>query len=168
MSAKVVPIPPEEVERYRDVLRRVVRRVCPASLEGMREDLVQIALLRVLEIKSNEQAHTTPTSYLWRVAHSAMVDELRRLRRRPTVDLDQLGGDEPPAPAATPRLGVAIHACLQGLMEARRQAVGLHLFGHRAEEAAALLGWTVKRVQNSTYRGLADLRRCLESKGFTP
>jgi RNA polymerase sigma-70 factor (ECF subfamily) len=162
MQTKVA-LSPEEAAR----LRAILQRICPPSLAMHREDLVQIALLRILETKSNEQDHPRPASYLWRVAHSAMVDELRRQRRRPVVSLEEAGIDRP-APECRPQLGVAIRDCLQGLSEARREAVGLHLFGHRAEEAAKLLGWDAKRVQNSVYRGLADLRRCLEAKGFEP
>ena len=67
-----------------------------------------------------------------------------------------------------PELGVGIRDCLGGLAEPRRLAVLLHLEGFRAEEASRVLHWDVKRVQNLIYRGLADLRRCLEGKGLVP
>jgi RNA polymerase sigma-70 factor (ECF subfamily) len=50
----------------------------------------------------------------------------------------------------------------------RRLAVILHLQGHSVREAARLLDWAFKRTENLVYRGLADLRACLQSKGMTP
>ena len=35
-------------------------------------------------------------------------------------------------------------------------------------EAAGILDWSAKRVENLVYRGLADLRDCLAAKGFKP
>ena len=43
-----------------------------------------------------------------------------------------------------------------------------HLQGHTGPQAAALLGWDAKRTENLVYRGLADLRQCLEAKGVKP
>ena len=45
-------------------------------------------------------------------------------------------------------------------------AVTLHLQGHRGAETARLLGWSAKRAENLIYRGLADLRACLEARGM--
>ena len=44
----------------------------------------------------------------------------------------------------------------------------LHLHGFSAEQAARSLGYLLKRVQNLTYRGLAELRKCLRTKGAVP
>ena len=38
----------------------------------------------------------------------------------------------------------------------------LHLQGFRVAEVATALGWTEKQAENLVYRGLADLRICLE------
>jgi RNA polymerase sigma-70 factor (ECF subfamily) len=35
-------------------------------------------------------------------------------------------------------------------------------------EAARILDWSPKRTENLVYRGLADLRGCLTSKGLKP
>ena len=148
-------------------LRRAVRQVCPRDLESAREDLLQAALLRVLEAeRGREQVRTA--SYLWKVAWSAVVDEVRRLRRRPQVVLEE-DHHEVHACAPQPQLAVALRDCLARLgVEHRRAALVLHLHGFSAAEAARMLGRQLKQVQNATYRGLADLRRCLSSKGHTP
>ncbi|RPH64904.1 MAG: hypothetical protein EHM78_26110 [Myxococcaceae bacterium] len=152
-------------------LRAAVSRACSSDLAAHREDLVQAALLRVLEHeRQGEQNQVRTASYLWRVAFSVIADERRRRRaeelrsRRSTVD--EQSGQHGATPL--PELGVGIRDCLGGLAEPRRVAVVLHLEGFRADEASRVLHWDVKRVQNLTYRGLADLRRCLEVKGLVP
>ena len=63
--------------------------------------------------------------------------------------------------------GQAIRDCLQGLIRPRKLAVTLHLQGHTVPEVARVLGWNVKRAENLVYRGLVDLRQCLDLKGIT-
>ena len=136
-------------------------------------------MMKVLEARSrNEGLAAVPSSYLYRVAYTTLVDEIRRLRRRPEVALEDEGaGDGASAPRAdgNPELhfaagevGEAIQHCLGGLGDDRRLAVTLHLQGHTVPEAASLLGWDAKRTENLVYRGLAELRQCLSSKGVKP
>ena len=164
----------EELERK---IRRAVLKVCPPSLSDQRDDLVQIALVKVMEIcRRDEGKRQFNSSYLWKVAYSALIDELRRRRRRSEVSIDDEDQSAPlPDGRATPderfsshELGAGIHGCLAGLLEARRLAVTLHLQGYSVPEAAKLLEWPAKRTENLIYRGLADLRRCLTERGFRP
>jgi RNA polymerase sigma-70 factor, ECF subfamily len=163
----------------RAVLQKAVRRVCPRWLVDRSEDLVQMAMMRVLDARGrNEGLGVVPSSYLYKVAYTTLVDEIRRLRRRPEVSLEEQGGGDgaavpladgnPEDHLAANELGEAIQQCLSGLIEDRRLAVTLHLQGHTVPQAAALLGWDAKRTENLVYRGLADLRQCLEAKGVKP
>ncbi|MGH9336361.1 MAG: hypothetical protein ACRD21_21705 [Vicinamibacteria bacterium] len=65
-------------------------------------------------------------------------------------------------------IGRGIRSCLETLLAERRQAVALHLMGHSVKDASRILAWPFKRTENLVYRGLADLRKCLESKGLSP
>ena len=153
-------------------------RVCPAWLADRRDDLVQVALMRVMAVlKKSEWKRELGASYLGRVAYSALVDEIRRLRRRREVPLTDEESAEPrrPAPGPDPektsmarQIGRGSRACLAGQVRSRRLAVTLNLQGHSVPEAARLLEWTVKKTENLVYRGLADLRICLSKKGWTP
>jgi len=150
-------------------LRAAVARACPRDLAHHREDLVQVAMLRVLEReRADEQDPIRTASYLWRVAYSVIADELRKRRTeagglRGTSMVEEVKQDQG---VPSPELGLAIRDCLALLAEPRRLAVLLHLQGFRAEESTRVLRWNVKRVQNLTYRGLADLRSCLAGKGL--
>jgi len=158
-------------------LLHAVQRVCPPWLAAQREDIVQAALLRVLKtLEGRESIAPLPSSYLWKAAYSATVDEIRRARRRPEVALDEVpvvesladGGTDPFEDQAVRELGAAIRECLAGLGEPRRIVVGFHLMGHKVGEMVNLLGWDEKRLRNLLSRGLVDLRRCLAERGVQP
>jgi len=166
-----------DLERMRAVLERAVARACPRRLADRREDIVQAALLKVIEIHRRGEAEAlSKPSYLWQVAYSATVDEIRRIARRKEVSFD--APDSPGAAAeslaalgddiARRDLGREIHDCLERLDEPRRLAASLHLHGFSAPEAAVALRWTLSRARNLVFRGIGDLRRCLEGKGIHP
>jgi RNA polymerase sigma-70 factor (ECF subfamily) len=164
---------------HRD-LARAVDRVCPRWMADRADDLVQVALMRVMEIQRKKEgtAEFSPF-YLKKAAYSAMIDEIRRLRRRQEVSLAG-GGDEeepvaydPAAPTPDPErasagreAGRAIRDCLGRMVAPRRHAVTLNLQGHSVPEVGKLMGWTAKKAENLVYRGMSDLRGCLSEKGI--
>ena len=159
------------------VLVRAVGRFCQGSLRYLRDDLVQSAWIRVLEVqRRGDPDRPLSSSYLYKVAYSALIDEIRRLRRRGEVALDdapqerqmELRAAGPEQEAERHAIGWGIQECLQRMSSDRRLAVTLHLQGHTVPEAARILDWDTVRTKNLVYRGLADLRACLTSKGLTP
>jgi RNA polymerase sigma-70 factor (ECF subfamily) len=167
--------------KLRAALTQAVRRQCPAWLSQHADDLAQAALLKIMgRVQSGEGDRPLSSFYLYRVAHSALVDEIRRRQRRREVQLDAGEPDAPEArvePRATGdpeqdaslrELGGAVRGCLLAMKRDRRLAVTLYLQGHSVPEAARLLDWPVKRTENLVYRGLADLRQCLLAKGHVP
>lgn len=161
-------------------LLRSVNRICPPWLADQRDDIVQAGLLRVMRLLRGEPArdheHDMPASYLWKVAYSATIDEIRKVRRRREVPLDGVpDGAAAPTAASDPfghisarDLGRAAERCLARLKQDKRMVVGLSLMGHKLGDATRILGWKAKKVENLLYRGLAELRRCLELKGVRP
>jgi RNA polymerase sigma-70 factor, ECF subfamily len=158
---------------------RVVARLCPSWLSKERDDLVQVAVMRVMQIMDRrpegEGEPTLAASYLYKVAYSALVDEMRRLTRRRETDLDDeavaetaVAVDDPERLTAAREIGQGIRACLTQLKRERRLAVTLYLLGNSVPEASRVLDWPAKRTENLVYRGLADLRECLMSKGLRP
>ena len=165
------PTPHERRAWMVQTLRAAVARACPSDLGTLREDLVQMAIVRVLEHEErDEQNRVRTASYLWRVAFSVIADELRRRRAEELRSRRSMVGEDSSQQGAIPlpELGLGIRHCLGGLAEPRRMVVLLHLQGFRAEETSRTLRWDLKRVQNLVYRGLDDLRRCLEARGLVP
>lgn len=168
---------PEDLERVRRFLIAAVRRSCPAAIAAEADDVVQQALIKLSKTRIvSEENRGVPASYLWRVAYTTLIDEIRRRERRREVPLaDDSPTVVPIAPHPDPEreavsrgIGEEIRDCLQRMAEARRRAVTLHLVGHTVPEIARLLSWQPKQADNRVYRGMADLRRCLTTKGVTP
>lgn len=164
---------------HRDLVK-AVDRVCPRWMADRADDLVQVALMRVMEIQRKKEGTAEFTAfYLKKAAYSALIDEIRRLRRRQEVSLEG-GSDEeeavaydPAAPGPDPErssagreVGRAIRDCLGRMVAPRRHAVTLNLQGHSVPEIGKLLGWTAKKAENLVYRGMSDLRGCLGEKGI--
>lgn len=167
----------ERISDLRRELLTAVRRACPAWLLDHAEDIVQTTLIRLVDVQKKTGGNTPlHSSYLSRVAYNAMVDEVRlHFRRRETR------ADQPPdmerAPARTVHpeqraIAAEIHRgirdCLGRMIRSRRITVACHLLGYSVPETARFLGWTAKKAEHLTRRGLADLRACLSAKGLTP
>jgi len=164
-----------QTEEIRRRLSRTLARVCPRWLAAHSEDIVQTAMLQVLNAarRRGEGNPDLSSLYLEKAAYSAMVDEIRRHRRRREESADgtpEVAGDRsdanPESVAAAREVAEGVRACLANLQAPRRLAVTLHLQGHSVPEVAAILKWRTKAAENLVYRGLADLRRCLSMKGL--
>jgi len=146
------------LEGAREVLERVIGSRCAGLLASEREDLVQSALLRLLERGQREDFSVRGPSYFWMVAQSVMVDELRRQGRQRRF-AERTNGEG--AATRDPVDGIQLRRCVECLEERRRLAVTLHLAGLRIPEVARSAGWTDKQAENLIYRGLRDLRVCM-------
>ena len=146
------------LESARDVLDRVIGSRCGGLLASQREDLVQSAMVRLLERGQREDFSVRDPSYFWKVAQSVMVDELRRQGRERRFA--ERTNRERPA-TRDPVDGIQLRHCVECLEPRRRLAVTLHLAGLRIPEVARSAGWTDKQAENLIYRGLRDLRVCL-------
>jgi RNA polymerase sigma-70 factor (ECF subfamily) len=165
------------MEALRRRVVRAVRRACPTWLAGQAEDIVQNVLAQLMT--RTGWSETDPgfsAIYLEKAAYGATVDEIRRLGRRkenPVAEVETM--DRAPSPTAGPdrqaasrEVGEGIRQCLTGLILPRRLAVTLYLQGCAVREIAERRRWTFKRAHNLVYRGLGDLRTCLERKGLAP
>ncbi|HVN75724.1 MAG TPA: sigma factor-like helix-turn-helix DNA-binding protein [Thermoanaerobaculaceae bacterium] len=168
---------PEALEELRRRIVAAVRRSCPTRLAAEMEDIVQTILARlILAPRTREGNPAFSSMYLAKAAYGATVDELRRLGRRREDSLEALAtSDSMAAPdagpervAASAEIARGIRECLAGLARPRRLAVTLYIQGCTVPEAAGLLRWSLKKTENLVYRGLADLRRCLATKGLQP
>ena len=164
-------------DRSDDALRRAlgreVLRYCPAWLRGSAEDIAQAAWLRLDEARRRDERNREPgASFLAKVAYCATVDEIRRDRRRREVSVETL---EPSALERSSEdvlrsreIGTGIRDCMGTLVPNRSRAATLFLLGHTSPEIGRILGWSLRKTENLVFRGMADLRRCLTSKGITP
>ena len=167
---------------YGAFLRNAVRRLCPTSLGVSIDEIEQDARIRLWHALERERNITDPASYLYRIAATAAIDAMRRIRARREQQLDDIPADEsgtapvftalspaarsPEQLAADRQTGDRIRDALSELPENRRRAVGLHLQGFTSTEIGRLLGWSEPKARNLTHRGLKDLRRLLTPEGI--
>lgn len=166
------------VSRFDAFIRRSARR------HGLRGDEIDevVQEIRVRMWKSlgtAELIRRAKASYIYRAAISASIDLIRRRRGRryDAQSLDDDMADEGLHPESRHRADAAldehevarmVHRALALLAEQRRAVVRMHLAGYDRYEIAELLGWSEPKTRNLLYRGLADLRRILESWGIGP
>ena len=166
-------MPEEIVPSWEDVARLHGRTIYNFAyrLTGNADDahdLVQEVLLRV---RKGLQAYTPGSfeGWLWRITRNAFLDEMRRLKRRPTVPLpegDHDGTGSAPAPEdvlATVRLGEDVQSALLELPYDFREAVVLcDVVGLSYEEIALAAGVPVGTVRSRIHRGRRMLKELLE------
>jgi RNA polymerase sigma factor (sigma-70 family) len=172
----------ELLTAYGAFLRSAIRRLCPTSLGVSVEEIEQDARIRLWHALERERNITDPASYLYRIAATAAIDAMRRIRARREQQLDDSTADEsgsaplvtllapvarsPEQLASDRQTGDRIREALTELPVNRRRAVGLHLQGFTSTEIGRLLGWSEPKARNLTHRGLKDLRRLLAPEGI--
>lgn len=159
-----------------EYLDRAVRRSCPKWLKHLENDIAQKAALKVFRLLEREGSPEYLTgSYLYKVASSVLIDEMRSSRCASDQHQESLESMELPSqdPQESPerrvtnqQIGQGILDCLSRLLRDRRMALSLKLQGYTARETAHLLGWDDKRTENLISRGRRDLRVCLRKKGL--
>jgi RNA polymerase sigma-70 factor (ECF subfamily) len=141
----------------RPELHRYCARLTGSVIEG--EDIVQDALARAFYALSLQADVPALRPWLFRIAHNAALDHLKRHGRKYT-DLyaeveDVAGFDERPEPAA---LRAALARFL-ALPVAQRSAVILKdVLGHSLEETAEIMETTVMAIKAALVRGRSGLR----------
>ena len=171
------------LERYAATVRRLARE------RGLQEhevdEVFQEVRIRLWKALGEQgRIETVKGSYVHRATLSAAMDLIRRRRGR-EQPLETLRAPEgsvansgdvgvtaavrgPEADLARGRIREALTAALEALPERRRVPVRMHLLGYGALEMAGILGWSEPTTRNLLYRGLADLRKELRTRGVHP
>jgi RNA polymerase sigma-70 factor (ECF subfamily) len=145
------------VETIRPELHRYCARLTGSVVEG--EDIVQDALAKAFYALSLLPEVPPLRPWLFRIAHNAALDFLKRHDRKhveSVADLDELISlDDAPDPAVVRAALVAFVA----LPITQRSAVILKdVLGHSLEETAETMGTTIMAVKAALVRGRASLR----------
>ena len=157
------------IRRYSRLIRSAVGRVAGPLSPAMADDIEQNVLISLWKAMPGEQIPRHPSSYLYRAAVRETVRALNDRREPRRVELEADRPDPGPAPdrlLESSELGAAIRSVLSELSADRRRAVQAHLMGYDVKEIMAMQGWPYNRARNLIARGMADLRRELESRGI--
>ena len=170
------------LDEYGRFLRQTIIRVCPKDLGLQYDEIEQDARLRLWRALESEREIHDPASYLYRIAATATLDAVRRIKRKreeqivteneaeeENVAPHALVTDPQRAPdreAERRQLVAKVQAAIARLPDNRRTVVRLHLEGLTTQEMANLLGWSEPKARNLVYRGLSDVRAALQAAGI--
>jgi len=148
------------IGELRPKLHRYCARMTGSAIDG--EDVVQEALVKALEAHAATPAVDNPERWLFRVAHNAATDFLRRRGRigaqRADEDIDMIAD---PIPTIEHREAAA--ASLRSFMRLppsqRSSVILMDVLGYTLEEIGAIIGATVPAVKAALNRGRARLRQ---------
>ena len=157
-----IPTDPKEFERLIGELRPRLHRYC-ARMTGSvvdGEDVVQDALIKALEARATAGAIENTEGWLFRIAHNAAVDFLRR-RTRQAAQPQEI----PEMIVATATLeqdsdiATASLRTFMRLPAQQRSAVILKdVLGHSLEEICEVMGGSVASAKSALQRGRSRLR----------
>jgi RNA polymerase sigma-70 factor (ECF subfamily) len=143
----------------RPKLHRYAARMAGSVIDG--EDIVQETMLKALQALDGNAAVNRPEQWLFRIAHNAAQDHLRRRQRERSrmteADMTQI---EDPSASADARLAAA--ASLRSFMRlsvAQRSAVILvDVLGLSLSETCEVAGATLAAAKAALHRGRAELK----------
>lgn len=151
------------LRRHQDRLHAVCRRVTGDPTDAL--DALQESMIAIVRGLPRFDGRSRVSTWMYRVATNACLDELRRQRRRPTDPLPEheatvAGG--PPGLSDTVADRRDIDQALSQLpVEFRAPVVLRDLLGHDYAEIADILGLPPGTVRSRIARGRAALARSL-------
>jgi RNA polymerase sigma factor (sigma-70 family) len=157
------------VRQYSRLIRSAVARVAGPSAAGICDDVEQKVLIALWQAMPGEQIPDHPSSYIYRAAVRETIRAVRGLKQTfelgPEADKADLSAP-PDAIVEAKELGRAIRTALSEIGADRRRAVTAHLAGYEVKEIMAMFEWPYHKARNLIARGMADLRRKLDARGY--
>ena len=152
----------------RPTLHRYCARMTGSAVDG--EDVVQEAMLKALTARESVGPLDNPEGWLFRIAHNAALDFLRRRRHAPEPlteeQLAEMAAPDTPDPDI---LAASLHT-FQRLPALQRSTVILKdVLGHSLDEISAITGTSEPAAKSALQRGRARLRELAAEPGdFAP
>jgi RNA polymerase sigma-70 factor (ECF subfamily) len=153
----------------RPKLHRYCARMTGSVVDG--EDVLQEALVKAIEAWPTTGSIDHPESWLFRIAHNAALDFLRRRARREAArvdeDLDMIA--DPISAEEQRRIAAASLRTFMRLPVTQRSSVILmDVLGYSLGEIGAVTGTTVPAVKAALHRGRARLRQLAQEPDDAP
>jgi RNA polymerase sigma-70 factor (ECF subfamily) len=157
------------LRELRPKLHRYCARMTGSVVDG--EDVVQEALVKAIEALPDAGSLASPESWLFRIAHNAALDFLRRRARANAIrsDEDPDMVIDPAAPVDDRQIAAASLRTFMRLPVAQRSSVILmDVLGYSLDEICAVMDGTIPAVKAALHRGRARLREIAREPDDTP
>ncbi|HEV3161290.1 MAG TPA: sigma-70 family RNA polymerase sigma factor [Xanthobacteraceae bacterium] len=143
----------------RPKLHRYCARMTGSVIDG--EDVVQDALIKALEAFSSAGPIVQPEGWLFRVAHNATLDFLRRRTRQALIQ-----SDEDPAMMVDPVMvlqdreiaATSLRTFMRLPVVQRSSVILMDVLGYSLEDIGEMMDATIPAVKANLHRGRARLR----------
>jgi len=145
-------------------LHRFCARMTGSVIDG--EDIVQEAMLKALESLSGAEAIDNVEAWVFRIAHNAALDFLRRRARQRSLQSDEKTDMivDPATPIEDRQAATASLRTFMHLPVAQRGAVILKdVLGYSLEEISHVIHATVPATKAALHRGRRHLRELAEA-----
>jgi RNA polymerase sigma-70 factor (ECF subfamily) len=153
----------------RPKLHRYCARMTGSVIDG--EDVVQEALIKAIEALSDTGPIAHPEGWLFRIAHNAALDFLRRRARqdatRSDEDPDMLVD---PADVANDRqvATASLHTFMRLPVKQRSCVILMDVIGHSLDEIGEVIDGSIPAVKAALNRGRARLRELAQEPDDRP
>jgi len=151
----------------RPKLHRYCARMTGSVIDG--EDVVQDALVKAIEALPRTGSIENPEGWLFRIAHNAALDYLRRRTRQAAAheDMDMIA--DPADPVRDHQIAAASLRTFMRLPAAQRSVVILtDVLGHSAQEVGEVMGSSIAAVKSALQRGRMRLRELAQEPDDRP
>jgi RNA polymerase sigma-70 factor, ECF subfamily len=153
----------------RPKLHRYCARMTGSVVDG--EDVIQDALVKAMEAFPRAGPLANPEGWLFRIAHNASLDFLRRRAREHAAHIDEDPNMmvDPITPVSDREIAAASLRTFMRLPAAQRSSVILmDVLGYSLEEIGGIMDASIPAVKSALHRGRARLRELAEEPDDLP
>lgn len=156
------------LRRHYDTVRAVCHRIVINSADA--DDATQMALISIVRALPSFDGRSKFSTWIYRIATNAALDEIRRIRRRPVPTHDGAMYDSVGRDVSDPvDAQLDVSAALAQIPEDYRAALVLrHIADLEYEEIAEILGVPIGTVRSRISRGRAQLGHILGNQEGEP
>ena len=143
----------------RPSLHRYCARMTGSVIDG--EDVVQEALARALEAFATAQVTDNPGGWVFRIAHNATLDFLRRRTREQALASSEESftmSSSVSSPEARPALAASLRTFQRLPVTQRSSVLLMDVLGYTLEEIAGITGASIPAIKAALHRGRTRLR----------
>ena len=155
MSQQLEPL----LAELRPKLHRYCARMTGSVIDG--EDVLQDAMLKAIEAFPRAAPLSNPEGWLFRIAHNAALDHLRRRARQNALFVDEdpeMVVDPADEIAARQASAAALRTFMRLPVAQRSCVILMDVLGHSLDEIGAVIDATIPAVKAALHRGRTRLR----------
>lgn len=152
----------------RPKLHRYCARMTGSVVDG--EDVLQDAMAKAFEALPDAGPIANPEGWLFRIAHNAALDFLRRRTREKASSDEELDMIVDPANPAIDRQAAAagLHTFMRLPVAQRSSVIMMDVLGYSLLEISAMLGTSIPAIKAALHRGRGRLRELADEPDDRP